>query len=110
MRSFFRKPVVVFFLAAFVLSAIFFLIPINVFDGEYTFNVNGVTFTHKAKMSLSYFVGIGASAEETKDVVSFKLVPMGYFMVFLFLGALPGLIAYRVHIANQQEKPSKTLD
>jgi hypothetical protein len=104
MREIIRKPIVVFFLAMICLSAIFFFIPVNVFDGEYTFRVNGVTFTEKTKMSLSYFIGIGASPEELKDVVSFRLVPMGYFMAFLLIGAFPALIAYRVHIANQQEK------
>ena len=54
-------------------------------------------------MSLSYFIGIGASPEDLKDVVGFRLLPMGYFLVFLMLFALPILIAYRVHVSNQLE-------
>jgi hypothetical protein len=100
MGSFFSKPIVVYFLATIILSAIFFLIPINIFDGIYTYKVNGITFAAEAKMSLSYFIGIGANPDEIKDVVSFELKPMGYLLVFLFLVALPILIAYRVHIAN----------
>lgn len=104
MVTFIRKPIVVFFIAAILLSSIFFLIPINIFDGEYTFNVNGIITKIPTKMSLSYFIGIGASPEETKDVVEFKLLPMGYFLAFLMLFAFPALIAYRVHIANQASK------
>lgn len=104
MNSFFSKPIVVYFLATFILSAVFFLIPINIFDGMYTYEVNGVVFTAEVKMSLSYFIGIGVSAEDLKDVVSFKLVPMGYLLVFLFLVALPILIAYRVNLANIQKE------
>ena len=104
MREMFRKPLVVFIAVVLFLAAVFFLIPINLFDGEIVFNVNGVTFTEKAKLSLSYFIGIGASEEQTKDVVDFYLLPMGYFFVFLFLIALPALIAYRVHIANLKDR------
>jgi hypothetical protein len=103
MGSFLRKPVVVFFLTMIGLSAVFFLIPINIFDGEYTFKVNGIVFSEEAKMSLSYFIGIGTSPEDLKDVVGFRLLPMGYFLVFLMLVAFPILIAYRVHVANQLE-------
>lgn len=104
MRSFLSKPIVVFFLAAIGLSAIFFLIPLNLFEGVYTFKVNGVEFTEEAKMSLSYFIGIGITPADLKDVVDFKLTSTGYLLVFLFLFCLPALIAYRVHIANTQEK------
>ncbi len=100
MSTVFRKPVVVFFLTVLILSTIFFLIPVEVFDGEYIYNVNGIKAVREAKLSLSYFIGIG-SPKETMYLVSYRLVPMGYFMVFLFLFALPLLIAYRVHLANQ---------
>jgi hypothetical protein len=103
MGSYLRKPVVVFFIAMIGLSAVFFLVPINLFDAEYTFNVNGISTVAEAKMSLSYFIGIGASPEDLKDVVGFRLLPMGYFLVFLMLFALPVLIAYRVHVGNQLE-------
>lgn len=103
MGKYLRKPVIVFFLTMIGLSAVFFLIPINIFDGEYTFKVNGITFSEEAKISLSYFVGVGVNPEDLKDVVGFRLLPMGYFLVFLMLIAFPILIAYRVHVANQLE-------
>ena len=103
MGSYLRKPLVVFFIAMIGLSAVFFLVPINLFDAKYTFNVNGFEFSKDVKMSLSYFIGIGTSPEDLKDVVGFRLLPMGYFLVFLMLFALPVLIAYRVHVGNQLE-------
>lgn len=103
MQSFIRKPVVAFFIAFLLLSAIFFLVPINMFDAEYTFSENGIVWSEKTTMSLSYFIGIGITPEDMAGVVSFKLLPMGYLLAFLILIALPGLIAYRVHLANQQK-------
>lgn len=85
-------------------AAILFLIPINLFDGEITYNMNGAVWTTKAKLSLSYFIGIGASEQQLQDVESFRLTGMGYFFAFLLLVALPTLIGYRVWIANQAEK------
>lgn len=104
MQSFFRKPVIVFFIAMIVVSAICFLIPLNLFDGEYTFSMNGITWTEKANMSLSYFIGIGASPKDLESVVSFRLLPMGYLLAGLLLIGFPALIAYRVHLANQQKQ------
>ena len=103
MRSIIRKPIVIFFIAFFILAAIFFLVPVNLFDAEYTFNENGAIRVVKTKMALSYFIGIGADEQQMKNVVSFRLLPMGYFLVFLFQVALPALIAYRIHLANQKD-------
>jgi len=90
-----------------IVCVLLFTIPINLFDGEIVFNVNGVEFTEKAKMSLSYFIGIGISKEELKDVQSFHLVGMGYFLASLMIFALPTLIAYRVWIGNQPKDQKK---
>ena len=102
MKEFFRNPVAVFFIAMVVIAAILFLIPINLFDGE-------VLFTHSKqwepiKLSLSYFVGIGASEADLAGVQDFRLVGMGYVLAGLLLIAFPLLIAYRVRIANESEK------
>ena len=84
-------------------AAIFFLIPINLFDGEIIFEVNGVEFTEKAKLSLSYFIGIGANEEQTQDVKDFYLLPMGYVIACLMLAVLPAIITYRVYLKNQKK-------
>lgn len=107
MRQFFRNPYAVFVIALLFVSTILFTIPVNLFDGEITFNVDGHVFTEKAKLSLSYFIGIGASGDEVKDVVSFRLVGMGYLLAGLLIVGLPALIGYRVWIANQVEARKK---
>lgn len=91
-----KKQILVFFACLFTVASILFLIPINLFDGEITYNVLGRVFTVPAKLSLSYFIGIGSSPEDTKDVVSFRLLPMGYFLATLMLVGLPLLLTYRI--------------
>ncbi len=87
-------------------AAIFFLIPINLFDGVIVHDVNGTEYLEKTKLSLSYFIGIGADEQLLKEihVKDFYLTGMGYFFVFLLLVGLPTLIGYRVWIANEAEK------
>lgn len=104
MKEIIRKPLVVFVLVFIFVSTILFTIPINLFDGEVVFSINGMERTEPMKMSLSYFIGLGISDEDLVDVKSFHLVGMGYFMVFLMLIAFPALIAYRVWIGNQPKK------
>lgn len=97
-----KKYILIAIVFSFVFASILFLIPINLFEGEIIFNHNGNNVPVQAKLSLSYFIGIGASPQETKDVVDFYLVPLGYLNVFLLLGALPALISYRIYL--HQEK------
>ncbi|MCE3295333.1 MAG: hypothetical protein K0R65_1047 [Crocinitomicaceae bacterium] len=98
-----KRYILTFFACALGVAAIFFLIPINLFDGEIVFEVNGVEFTEKAKISLSYFIGIGANAEQTQDVKDFYLLPMGYLIAFLMIGVLPAIITYRIYLKNKQK-------
>lgn len=104
MKEIIRKPVAVFVLTMILVSTILFTLPINLFDGEVIYNVNGFEYSRPMKMSLSYFIGLGISDEDLLDVKSFHLVGMGYFMVVLMLFAFPALIAYRVWIGNQPKK------
>lgn len=106
----FKKYVVIFLIAFIAISAVFFLVPINLFDGEITYIDLGFERTVKAKLSLSYFIGIGASASDLKDVKSFHLVPMGYFFAFLMLVLLPGLVAYRVYLNDENKKIKQKKD
>lgn len=87
-----------------VIAAVLFLIPINLFEGEIVFGNNGINIPVQAKLSLSYFIGIGAGPEETKDVVDFYLKPLGYFNAFLLLVALPSLISYRIYLLQEKKK------
>lgn len=101
-----KKYLLIFLICSLVVSAIFFLIPINLFDGEIVFeNANGVALQPiKAKLSLSYFIGIGASTEDLKGVKDFYLLPMGYFFAFLMIFGLPALISYRIYLNNQNKE------
>jgi hypothetical protein len=104
MKTILRNPVAVFFIAMAVIAAILFFIPVNLFDGEVIYKDPMGTYTKPLKLSLSYFIGIGVSPADLKDVVGFRLVGMGYLLAFLIIFALPLLIAYRVRVANQLEK------
>lgn len=104
MKEIIRKPIAVFVLTLILVSTILFTLPINLFDGEVIYNVNGVEFSKPVKMSLSYFIGLGISEKDLVDVKSFHLVGMGYFMVVLMFAAFPTLIAYRVWIGNKPKK------
>lgn len=101
-----KKYLLIFLICSLVVAAIFFLIPINLFDGEIVLeNTNGVALQPiKTKLSLSYFIGIGASAEDLKGVKDFYLLPMGYFFAFLMIFGLPALISYRIYLKNQNKK------
>jgi hypothetical protein len=99
-----KKYVLIALIISIVVAAILFFIPINLFEGEIVFNTNGINVPVKAKLSLSYFIGIGAGPEETKDVVDFYLKPLGYFNAFLLLMALPSLISYRIYLLQEKKK------
>lgn len=104
MKEIIRKPLAVFVLTMILVSTILFTIPINLFDGEVVFSVNGVEHTEPLKMSLSYFIGLGISDEDLRGIKSFHLIGTGYFLAALMLFAFPALIAYRVWIGNQPKK------
>lgn len=101
MQTIVRNPVAVFFIAMVTIAAILFLVPINLFDGEVVYRDGLGTYTKPLKLSLSYFIGIGVSEDDLKDVVGFHLVGVGYLLAFLIIFALPLLIAYRVKAVNQ---------
>jgi hypothetical protein len=108
MKNFLRKPLHVFLVAMVLVSIILFTVPINLFDGEVVYSVNGVEFTEKLKMSLCDFTGLWMSEADLKDVKEFHLVGMGYLMAFLMIVCLPALIAYRVRIGNQAANNNNT--
>jgi hypothetical protein len=108
MKKFLRKPLNVFFTALVLVSIILCTVPINLFDGEVVYLVNGVEFTEKLKMSLCDFTGLWTTEADLKDVKEFHLVGMGYLMAFLMIVCLPALIAYRVWIGNQAAAKNNT--
>lgn len=97
----FKNPVIVFALGTVVMACIFFLIPINLFDGEVHFDTGLQQFTEPAKLALSYFIGIGIKAGDLKDVVSFNLTASGYAVAGIFIIGFPALLAYRVYLKGK---------
>ena len=85
MKQILQKPINVFFFSMLIVCTLLFTIPINLFDGEVVYSMNGVEFTEKAKISLGKFIGIGLNKEEMQDVKSFHLVGMGYFLASLMI-------------------------
>lgn len=104
-----NRYLLIFAICSLVVAAIFFLIPINLFDGEVILeNTNGTAFPPiKAKLSLSYFIGVGVSSDDLKGVKDFYLLPMGYFFAFLLIFGLPALISYRINLNNKNKEQSK---
>lgn len=81
-----------------MISSILFFVPINLFDGEVHFNINGNKFVSETKMSLSYFIGLWLPAEQLKDVESFNLTKGGWALAIIFTIGFPALLAYRAYL------------
>ena len=105
MKEKLNNPWFVFPLGVIIASCIFFLFPINLFDGEIVFQIGMKTWKEKANISLSYFLGIGAGKEqlETLGVVDFYLLPKGYILALIVIVGLPGLWAYRVYLRGNKK-------
>lgn|SRR5690554_3835272 len=98
-----KNPFVIFVLGTLIMASIFFLIPINFFDGEVHYNTGLQQFTESTKLALSYFIGIGIKEGDLKDVVSFNLTPAGYALAVIFIVGIPGLIAYRMTMKKEKK-------
>lgn len=96
-----KKPIVVFILGVVLMATFFFVVPINLFDGEVHFDTGLQQMTEPTKLALSYFIGIGISEGDLVDVVSFNLRPAGYAVAAIFILGIPGLFAYRTHLKNK---------
>lgn len=93
-----KKALIIFGISVLVVGGILFLIPINLFDGVIHYNVDGLEFTRETRLSLSYFIGIGASPEQLVDVTDFYLTKGGLMLAFIAVIGLPALIAYRFYL------------
>jgi hypothetical protein len=103
MKQKFKNPIFVFACGVILTSAIFFLFPINLFDGEIVFEIGMKTWKEKANISISYFLGIGAEKEQLEllGVKDFYLLPKGYILALIVILGFPGIWAYRVYIRNK---------
>lgn len=97
-----KNPWVVFCFSILLLSALFFFVPINLFEGEIIYEENGKTWTQRANISLSYFIGIGASKEDLIGVKDFNLTTKGYLLACFMIIGFPAILAYRTYLKNNK--------
>jgi hypothetical protein len=103
MKQKFKNPIFVFAFGVIITFTIFFLFPINLFEGEIVFEIGMKTWKEKANISLSYFIGIGAGKEQLEQlgVKDFYLLPRGYMLACIVILGFPGIWAYRTYIRNK---------
>lgn len=101
MAKFFRKPINAFLILFIGLNLLFFLFPINLFDGEIIIKQGLQTIKQERPLSLSYFIGVGYDESDMDIIKDFYLLPKGYMMAFLFVIGIPALVAYRVSLGNK---------
>jgi len=93
-----KKPILIFMATSLLLLALFFLFPINLFDGEIVRVEKHREYIVQAPLSLSYFIGIGFDSEDMRDVKTFYLTTKGAIMAIIFTLGIPALLAYRIHL------------
>lgn len=103
MREIVKKPLYLFSLLSLVLATIFFLLPINLFDGVIEYEEGIRSYKLETPLSLSYFIGLGYEESEMEFVKDFYLTTKGIFMAIIFILGIPGIITYRVHLSRKRE-------
>ena len=103
MKQELRKPLILFFGAALLLAAIFFLFPINLFDGVIIEQRGLQEIVHERPLSLSYFIGIGYDSEDMEFIKDFYLTGKGIAMTFIFILGFPALLAYRFYLKEKSK-------
>jgi hypothetical protein len=102
-----KKPLIIFFATALILLVIFFVFPINLFDGAVV-RQNGLQeYIEYRPLSLACFIGIGIDEADMANVKDYYLTTKGWFMAFIFTLGLPALLAYRVHLKSTLSKDEK---
>ncbi len=104
MKKYFRKPMFIFCFFLIFLLAVFFLFPVNLFEGEIVYQTGMGTTKIPWNLSLSYFIGMGYEPEQMKDVKDFYLLPRGYALATTFILGIPSIMAYRVYLGNNNRK------
>jgi hypothetical protein len=95
-----KKAFLVFGISTVVVAIILCVVPVELFNGEVTWIMNGEEKTYTQNLSLSYFFGIGVDEAQLKYVKSFRLTGQGWMLAFIFIVGIPGLIAYRLYLKN----------
>ena len=98
MQNILHKPFIVFAILSSVLALIFFLFPINMFDGEIVVDSGLQHFTAEQRISLSNFIGIGTEGFEEQGIVDFYLNIKGIMIACILILGMPALLAYRLYL------------
>ena len=96
-----KKIWVIFAITSLVLAAIFFLFPINLFDGVIIEQRGELVLRHQRPISLSYFIGMGYDESDMEFIKDFYLTTKGIFMAVVFILGLPALLAYRIYLKSK---------
>jgi len=104
MDKMFQKPLLLFAITSVLLAAIFFLFPINLFDGEIVIERGLQSMVVDHQLSLSNFIGIGTEGMDEQGIVDFYLTTKGYFIACIIILGLPALFAYRVYLKATSPK------
>lgn len=99
-----KKALIVFSISAVAVAVILCVVPVDLFDGEVVWSIEGHEFTREQNLSLSYFFGIGVQDAQWEYVDSFRLTAQGWLMVFIIILGIPGLIAYRMYLKATTSK------
>ena len=99
-----KNPIAIFFATVLILCLLFFVFPINLFDGKIVYQEGLNELTVERPLSLSYFIGLGYSEADmvlgTTTVKSFYLTIKGGLMAVIFIVGFPALLAFRIHLRN----------
>lgn len=101
MKNFLAKPINTFLVLFICLLLTFFLLPINIFDGEIVYQQGLQKIIEKRPLSLYFVSGLEYDREKLVGIKDFYLVSKGYFMAFLFIFCIPLLVAYRVSLGKK---------
>jgi len=99
-----KKAFIVFGISVVVIGVALCLVPVELFNGEVTWILNGKEVTYEQNLSLSYFFGIGIEGEQLEYVKSFRLTAQGWLLAFICIIGIPGLISYRIYLTNSGDK------
>lgn len=97
-----KRSIVIFLATVIILCLLFFLFPINLFDGRIVYQEGLKEIVLDKPLSLSYFIGLGYDEIDMKGVKSFYLTTKGIFMAVIFILGFPALLTFRIHLRNSK--------
>ncbi len=96
------RALAIFVVSAVILALVFFILPINIFDGQIDYKTPTQEYTLDVQLSLSYFIGLGYDEVDMQNVADFRLTTKGLVMAFIFILGFPALLAYRIYMKSKR--------